>query len=111
MRKQGKAFSEEAPPPEAHDTLRHELLAILEEGPVSAREISGRIGIAEKEVYGHLEHIRMSLRNAGRRLAIEPAECAKCGFVFSKRDRIKGPGRCPVCKSEQVHEPLFSVSG
>jgi transcriptional regulator len=104
-----KKIPEQAPV-EARDTVRHEILAALEEGAVSARELSGQVGIAEKDVYEHLEHIRASLKSSGRRLVVRPAECATCGFLFNKRDRIKGPGRCPVCKSEHVHEPLFSVS-
>lgn len=97
------------PPPEAHDTVRHELLVELEEGPLSAREISGRIGITEKDVYEHLEHLRATLHRSGRRLVIQPAECVKCGFVFNKRERLKKPGKCPLCRSESIREPLFSL--
>jgi predicted Zn-ribbon and HTH transcriptional regulator len=97
------------PPPEAHDTVRHELLVELEEGPLSAREISGRIGIAEKDVYEHLEHIRATLHRSGRRLVVQPAECVKCGFVFSKRERLKKPSKCTLCRGESIHEPLFSL--
>jgi transcriptional regulator len=93
----------------AHETIRHELLAELEDGPLSAHEISGRIRISEKDVYEHLEHIRTTLQHTGRRLAIQPAECKKCGFVFSKRERLTKPGKCPVCRSESIHRPLFSI--
>ena len=99
------------PPVEAVDTVRHRIMAELNEGPLSAREISGRVGIPEKEVAGHLEHIRTSLHRSGRNLEIQPAECAKCGFVFEKRTRLARPSRCPVCRSESVHAPLFSLSG
>jgi predicted Zn-ribbon and HTH transcriptional regulator len=97
------------PPSMAHDTIRHELLAELEEGPLSARDLSGRIGISEKDVYGHLTHIRATLHRSERRLVVQPAECAKCGFVFNKRERLKKPSKCPVCRSESIHEPLFSL--
>jgi len=83
------------------------MLAALEDGPISAQELSGLVGISEKEVYGHLEHIRSSLHRAGRRLMIEPAECRSCGFVFSKRERIKGPGKCPACRGSSIHDPLY----
>jgi transcriptional regulator len=97
-------------PAPAHDTVRQKLLAELEEGPLSALAISGRIGISEKDVYEHLEHIRTTLHRAKRRLAIQPAECMKCGFVFIKRERLKNPGKCPVCRSESIHDPLFCLT-
>ncbi len=81
----------------------------LEQGPFSARDLSGLVGIPEKEVAGHLEHIRQSLHRTGRRFVVQPAECVKCGFVFEKRERLTRPSRCPVCKSESLHAPLFSL--
>jgi len=98
------------PPAEAVDTVRRRIMAELEEGPLSAREISGKVGISEKEVAGHLEHIRHTLHKTGRRLVVQPAECVKCGFIFEKRERLTRPSRCPVCRSESVHAPLFSLS-
>ncbi len=94
-------------PAEQHDTLRHEIVSLLDGHELSAREISETIGIAEKDVYGHLEHIQMHKRDL--RLAITPAACRKCGFVFRKRERLKKPGRCPVCRGELIREPLFSI--
>jgi predicted Zn-ribbon and HTH transcriptional regulator len=68
------------------------------------------VRISEKEVYEHLEHIRKTLSKRDRQLVIVPAECAKCGFVFSKRERVRKPGKCPVCKAESIREPLFSIN-
>jgi predicted Zn-ribbon and HTH transcriptional regulator len=100
----------EREPVVAHETVRHELLAELEDGPLSALEISGRISISEKDVYEHLEHIRTTLHRSGKRLAIQPAECVKCGFIFKKRERLKKPSKCPVCRSESIHDPLFYLT-
>lgn len=97
-------------PAEMHDTVRREIIAVLEQGERSAREVSSEVGISEKEVYSHLEHIRKTMSATGRHLAVTPAECRKCGFVFSKRERLKKPGKCPVCRGESIHEPLFSIS-
>ena len=101
---------EPAVPAERHDTIRHEILSLLKEQTVSAREISGQIGVSEKDVYGHLEHIERSAHHTGHHLKVIPAECTKCGFVFKKRERLRKPGRCPVCKGEKIQEPLFGVS-
>lgn len=96
-------------PHDAHDTIRHEIIAELLLGPCSARELSPAVRIPEQEVYGHLEHIRKSILSTGRRLVVIPAECRNCGFVFAKREKLKKPGKCPVCKGESIREPLFMI--
>ncbi len=96
-------------PRTAQETIRHEIGEFLRGQSVSAREISAAVRIPEKEVYGHLEHIRLSLQPGGAMLEVTPAECRKCGFVFAKRHRLTPPGRCPVCRNEAIFEPLFSI--
>jgi predicted Zn-ribbon and HTH transcriptional regulator len=93
-------------PADRPDTLRHEIASILMEDALSAREISERVGIQESEVLEHLEHIKIA-RHGG--LVVIPALCMACGFSFKKRERLKGPGRCPICRSEHIAEPRFSL--
>jgi len=95
-------------PPSARDTVRHELALLLSAGTFSAKELSGLIGISEKDVYDQLEHVRRSMKK-GARVVRKPAECRKCGFLFSKRDRLSKPGRCPVCRAESIADPLFAI--
>lgn len=97
-------------PAERHETIRHEIIALLTDQTLSAKDISAEVHIPEKDVYGHLEHIERSMHATGHHLTVIPAECEKCGFVFKKRERLKKPGRCPVCKEEKIQEPLFSIS-
>jgi len=78
---------------------------------LSALEISAEARVPEKEVYGHLEHIRKSLGEQNRKLVVTPAECLGCGFVFKKRERLTTPGRCPVCHGEHIQESLYSIAG
>ena len=96
-------------PEERHETIRRQIMSILEAGTVSAKEISSKARISEKEVYEHLDHIRKTLSKKEYHLDVIPAECAKCGFAFSKRERLKKPGKCPVCKGERIREPLFAL--
>jgi len=98
----------DAPRP-AEETLRRVIAGLIRAEPLSAREISVRAHLMEKEVYGHLEHIRHSLHAAGDQLEVTPAECRSCGFVFSKRDRLTPPGKCPLCRCETIFEPLFAI--
>ncbi len=96
-------------PPEAHDTIRQEIIAELLQSPCSARDLSGSVGIPVREVYSHLEHIQKSVVSSGRRLVILSAECKKCGFIFAKREKFKRPGKCPACRGESIREPLFMI--
>jgi hypothetical protein len=101
--------SEPPLPPERHETIRRQIVELVEGRLLSAKEISGSVGIPVREVYEHLEHIHKSLVKKEHHLSITPAECKKCGFVFKKRARLNKPGKCPVCRSESIDEPLFSI--
>jgi len=99
-------------PPEAierHETIRHYIIALLQSYTVSAKEISGYLRITEKDVYDHLEHIRKTMNKGDFHLVVNPAKCEKCGFIFRKRGRLSRPGKCPICHSNLIIPPLFSV--
>src|SRR5690242_5508653 len=96
-------------PRTAQETVRHTMIALLSERELSAKDISFEAHIPEKEVYDHMEHIRKSIHAGGLVLDVTPAECRTCGFVFAKRDRLTPPGKCPVCRSETIFEPLFTI--
>jgi hypothetical protein len=98
-----------AVPRPAQETARRAVISLIRNQPLSAREISGQAHMMEKDVYSHLEHIRLSIHATGEFLEITPAQCRSCGFVFSKRDRLTPPGRCPVCRHEFIFEPLFAI--
>jgi transcriptional regulator len=96
-------------PVERRETVRQEIIALLDGRSLQAKEISSTIGVSEKEVYDHLEHIQRSLHKGKHNLEVTHPVCRKCGFVFRKRDRLKKPGKCPVCRGESIEEPLFSI--
>ena len=97
-------------PQEKHETIRQEIISVLTGRTLSARAISAEVGISEKEVVDHFGHIRIAVRKSRERLKIIPAECKKCGFRFKKRERLNKPGKCPICSSQQIQEPRFSIS-
>ena len=90
-------------------TIRQSIVEILSHEKLSALELSAYVGVSEKEITHHLEHIRTSLKPK-RLLSIEPAYCKDCGFQFKKRDRLNAPSRCPQCKSEYIENPRFSIA-
>jgi predicted Zn-ribbon and HTH transcriptional regulator len=96
-------------PVERHETIRQEISLLLENRTLSAKEISLEIRVSEKEIYAHLEHIQKTLTKRDKQFIVMPSSCKKCGFIFRKRDRLKKPGKCPVCRSESIREPSFSI--
>lgn len=102
--------SPQAPAPRKQ-TVRQKLLSELEQGAfLSAKDLSQRARISEKEVFDHLDHIRRSLdKNDDFELAIVAAECRRCGFAFEERKKLRKPSRCPECRGESIEDPLFAV--
>ena len=96
-------------PVERQETIRQKIISLLAGKTLSAREISIEAGVSEKEVYEHLEHIQRTINKREHNLIVTPSACKKCGFVFRKRDKLKKPSKCPVCRNEVIREPLFSI--
>jgi predicted Zn-ribbon and HTH transcriptional regulator len=90
-------------------TVREALRDVLAEGPATAKDLSRRVGVPERDVPHHLEHLARSLRARGERLALEPPECLDCGFDFPRRERAARPGRCPRCHGRRITLPRFRV--
>ena len=89
-------------------TIRQHIKDIILNHPHTAQDISKLIGISEKAVYDHLEHIAKS-SSKKETFVIHHGHCQSCGFDFKKRTRLKKPGRCPICKSEFIAQPRFEI--
>ena len=89
--------------------MRAALLDVLRQGWATAHDLSRLAHVREHEVESHLEHLARSLRAAGERLSVEPAECLDCGFRFQERTRMGRPGRCPECRRTHLQAPRFAV--
>jgi len=100
---------EPAVPMDRKETIRQMIISCLKDKTLSAKELSGEVRVSEKEIYEHLDHIHKTISKSNSTLAITPAECRKCGFVFKKREKLKKPGKCPICRSESIEEPLFGI--
>lgn len=90
-------------------TIRKQIIELLDNEEMSARDLSRILSIREKEVYTHLSHIARSVTAQKKKLMIIPAECLECGFVFEKRKRFTRPSRCPHCKSEHIQNPVYRI--
>jgi predicted Zn-ribbon and HTH transcriptional regulator len=96
-------------PPERDLSPRARIASVLREELVTARELSQRVGVSEKDVTLHLEHLARSARHAGERMVVAPAGCLGCGFAFEDRERFSKPGRCPRCRGTHISPPRFAL--
>jgi predicted Zn-ribbon and HTH transcriptional regulator len=88
--------------------FRKHLIDLLAE-PRSVSSIARELGLQRADVEDDLRHLIRSARAAGHRIVVEPARCKACGFTFSE-DKLTKPGKCPVCRSTWLYEPMISVS-
>ena len=92
-------------PEERNETIRQEILRLLECSELTIGELSKEIGQSEKELYDHLEHLL-----GFKSLVLIPAVCLKCGYIFEKREKIKKPGKCPKCRGTYIEAPMFTIA-
>jgi len=90
-------------------TIRQQIIELLTDEEMDARELSREVGVKEKEVYEHLAHIARSLATKGSKLVIRPSECLQCGYVFQDRRRFTRPGRCPRCRESHLTSPVYHI--
>jgi len=91
-------------------TRRQAIARLLRESPRTVLELSRIVKSPVKSGLMDLEHIRRGLKG-GDRWTVIPAECQSCGFVFRDRERLNKPSRCPACRSEDILEGAFGISG
>jgi transcriptional regulator len=96
-------------PVERYQTIRRRIMELLAGTRMTAKEISEELRVPERDVYDHLDHIRKTTNKGKAALVVGPAACEACGFVFTKRGRLKTPGKCPMCRSESIRQAVFSV--
>ena len=91
-------------------TIRQEIINLLSQNEMDARELSQELGIREKEVYDHLAHVGRTVKADKKKLIIHPSRCLQCGFVFEDRKRFTRPGRCPKCRQSRLEYPRFYIN-
>jgi predicted Zn-ribbon and HTH transcriptional regulator len=83
-------------PKERSTTVRADLIEQLRRGPATAKDLSSAVGIPERDVAAHLEHIERSLHHGEDRF-------------FRTRDRLTRPGACPQCRGTHIEAPRFLI--
>jgi predicted Zn-ribbon and HTH transcriptional regulator len=88
--------------------FRTDLIGILQERPISLRELALLLDDRPRELEDDLQHPFRSLRKDPLCPVITPASCRKCGFEFDDH-RLHKPGKCPCCRGTWISEPLISL--
>ena len=90
-------------------TIRQQMIDLLNEEEMTDRDLSQALGIPERDVYAHLDHIARTLAAQGKTIRIAPVKCMTCGYVFRGRKRWSRPGRCPRCKDSHIQRPSYAI--
>jgi transcriptional regulator len=88
--------------------FRKDLIILLLDNPLRLSEIARLYDVPLKEVLDDVKHLRKTLKQSAYRLDVTPAECRKCGFVFST-EKLSKPSKCPQCRSTWLEEPVVQV--
>ena len=89
-------------------TRRRDLIELLSIEPRSLSSIAREMGLRRGDVEEDLRHALRSAAAQGHRVAVLPARCKDCGFVFDEQ-RLTKPGRCPSCKGSRLFEPQIRL--
>lgn len=90
-------------------TRRQQIATWLTERAYTLDELVRACGVSKAVVAEDIRHIARSLPPS-RRLRVEPSTCRRCGFTFSKRDRVTDPSRCPRCRNEWISPQAFQIT-
>ena len=88
-------------------TIRRRIGVLLAE-PRTVSSLAHELRLTRPEVEDHVRHLIRSARATGRRVAVEPAKCRSCGYLFNE-DKITKPGKCPDCSGTRLYEPLIRI--
>ena len=89
-------------------TVRKALIHLLSVEPRSVSSLARELGLKRGDVEDDLRHAIRSARAAGHRVAILPARCRSCDFIFSE-DKLSKPGKCPACRGTRLYEAQIRV--
>jgi predicted Zn-ribbon and HTH transcriptional regulator len=99
------------------ETVRQRIITLLEDQgpgdhgpggrPLSALEISGYVGVAEKEVYEHLVHIQRSVNKAEIDSKQYPLNAGNAALYSEKGRGLKSPAGVPCAGVNRYRNRYF----
>ena len=92
----------------AEKTRRQEIVERLIASEWMFDDLRRDFGLTVKVLEEDLRHIAHSVRAAGRRLIVRPAQCDGCDFEF-RSTAYHPPGRCPSCRDRRISGPWLRI--
>jgi predicted Zn-ribbon and HTH transcriptional regulator len=88
--------------------FRKDLIELLLDNPLRVSDIAKLFEVPTRDAVEDLRHLVRTLKKSEYRLKVSPAECHKCGFMFSV-EKLAKPGKCPRCKGTWIAEPCVEI--
>ena len=90
-------------------TRRESIIKLLREhDDITLQELADLTQSAVKTVARDLDSVRKTIKSEGMKIEARPAKCLACGYIFSGRNRVSDPTKCPECHSFTA-DSLFYV--
>jgi predicted Zn-ribbon and HTH transcriptional regulator len=91
-------------------TPRQRIIDLIAGTRLTSNQLAQLVGIPERQVEEHLEHVVKTVaRDRTRRFILEASTCQDCDFVFKDRRRLTRPSRFPRCRSEGITAPRYGL--
>jgi transcriptional regulator len=99
------------PPPAEEMTRRQRLADLLSMESRSVESLAAEFRTSPRDVEADLRSLEKTLRREKKRLAVTPAKCRKCGFVFEERGerRFTSPSKCPECRGNRIEPAVLKI--
>ena len=92
-------------------TRREKIIKLLKEhNDLTLQELADYLQVSVKTVVEDLDSVRKTIRHESMKIEVRPAICLKCNYIFSGRNRISDPSKCPECHSELIEPQRFRIS-
>ena len=91
-------------------TRREKIVDLLSENEdMTLQEMADLTNFAVKTIANDLDSVRKSIKSENKRIEVNPATCMGCNYIFSGRNRISDPSKCPECHSERIAPQKFRI--
>ncbi|NHJ00902.1 MAG: DeoR family transcriptional regulator [Candidatus Heimdallarchaeota archaeon] len=92
-------------------TRRESIIKLLREhDDITLQELADLTQTAVKTIARDLDSVRKTIKSEGLRIEVRPAKCMACEYLFTGRNRVSDPTKCPECHSERIDPQRFRLA-
>ncbi|MFX0087547.1 MAG: transcriptional regulator [Candidatus Hodarchaeota archaeon] len=91
-------------------TRREKIIELLSKNEeMTLQELADLTHSALKTIIEDIDSVRKTIKSENKRIEVSPASCMSCNYIFSGRNRISDPSKCPECHSERISSQRFRI--